>query len=189
MTYDSQGKLAGYNFALNRWPYKQSYFFSYDNDGRINRKGYAGTNFTTNFYTYDQKGRLIADSTYNGQTNSITPRVVFKYNDKDNLIEWQTYYYNYIARRVESSGISEVSHCDEINSFRDLRSTFYFINDENTIIMQLPYADVLSKNNISRLRYPDGTSRNYDYKYDSNGFLKKIIYNDDKEYYTEFFYE
>ena len=47
---------------------------------------------------------------------------------------------------------------------------------------------MLSKNNISEIRYT-GSFEKYDYEYYSNGLPKKIIYNGDNKNYQEFFYE
>lgn len=145
------------------------------------RKAYGGTNFTKHVYTYDKAGRLIADSVYEGLTNSFIPRTIFKYDDKDNLIEWQNYYYNSYTKKVESWSICEASHYNHINPYANLAVPLYFITDYYETYM-------LSKNNISQVRY-NGTSRSYDYEYDSRGLPKKMIDSDDKESYREFYYE
>ena len=179
ISYDSQNKLIGYTYAQDQRFQIQSFVFTYDSDGHIISKVNVGTNVRSQVYSYDKTGRLIADSVFDKRANSIILKTTFKYDDKNNLIEWQDYYYNIYSKKVENWPVNEVSHHNSINPYTNLGLTLFMITDDT---------HMLSKNNISEVHY-NGTIRKYDYEYESNGLPKKITFNNDHEHYQEFYYE
>ena len=162
----------------NRSSWYASFKFLHDDAGRIIRKLYAN-NVVSNIYSYDNLGQLISDSSYSAAGNAYFPHGVFKYDNHNNLVEWQFFSYDYYWRRLYSSNIQQSSHNNQTNPYANLGLTLYFVTGRT---------EGLSKHNSVEDR--DGTSSTkYEFEYYQNGLTKKIVEADEKEVYNEFFYE
>lgn len=179
ISYDSENKMTGYTYTHNRSSWYASFKFLYDDAGRIIRKLYPN-NLVSNSYSYDNRGRLVSDSGYSASENLFFPRGIFKYDNNNNVIEWQFSYYDSYLRRSYSQPVQQASHNNRINPYANLGLTLYFITYEDV--------DGLSKNNTVEVR-DDRTSRKYEFEYYQNGLTQKIMRADERKVYQEFFYE
>lgn len=125
-----------------------------------------------NTYVYDNKGRLITDTSFTGQTSlhpSIIPAQIssFSYDANDNLIKidnnsvWPV---GTSTHQVYTSGYD-----NKINPFKNLGIIPY-------LAFNTPF--LLSSNNPQ--------TQDYQYEYYSNGLLKKVSY---KSVIQEYIYE
>ena len=178
--YDVQGRMTGYIYKYNRIPDVYAYTFMYNSDGRISEKRTHGSNTPGHTYTYDLKGRLVADSLFIHDLNSMIPAVLYEYDDSDNLIKWQNFHYDPVTRRIESLPVNEATYLKSRNTLADIGQTLHFI---------LEYAAyILSNYNVSEVKY-NGDTDTYTYEYYANGLTRKAIHNGDNAFYEEFFYE
>ena len=180
INYDAQGKMIGYIYKYNRFPNVYAYTFIYNSDGRISEKRTPGSNTRSHIYAYDQKGRLVADSLYIHDLNSMIPVVLYEYDDADNLIKWQNFYYNPATRKIDSLPRNEASYHNSRNTLADIAQTLHFILEYR--------AYILSKHNVAQVKN-NGDTHTYTYEYYANGLTKKVIHNNDKAFYEEFFYD
>ena len=127
--------------------------------------------YLVNKYTYDAKGRLIADSSFTGQT-FLVPTVVlheytvFAYDANDNVI--QSTVINMLPGTYPPR-INMAQYDNHPNPYKNLGVPAYLVYEN-------PF--VLSSNNV----LPTG----YTGEYYSNGLPQKIIF---KNYTQTFFYE
>ena len=131
ISYDADNKMTGFTLTYNRISWYSSFKFLHDNAGRIIRKLYPD-NVVSNIYSYDNLGRLISDSSYSAAENAYSPHGVFKYDNHNNLVEWQFFFYDYYWRTLYSSRIQQSSHNNRPSSYANLGLTLYSIMYERT---------------------------------------------------------
>ena len=166
LTYDQFGKLAK---VTQTWYDGQShtYQFKYDAHNRIMERlsePIAATGAVMkNTYTYDTKGRLIADSVYSSSINGVAEFRIYAYDEKDNMIESQIFYNTSTGVQLESAATYEYDN--NKNPYSSLGKYFYFVS------MDYYRDDFLSRNNIVKIKTRRTVvTSNYTYE----GFFPKI---------------
>jgi len=161
--YNAQGQPLKLTASQN-----QSYFFSYDNNGRIvkklNQPASNSGNSIRNVYSYDSKGRLIADSVYSSWTNEVFSYTTYTYNENDNVVERKEY--NNFMGSMQMENSVQLLYDDKPNPHNNLGTTLYFITNDDRY---------LSRNNKIQVKYQDGTIMGYEYEYQNNGLPKKVL--------------
>ena len=178
--YDAQGRMIGYINRHNRTSDVYAYTFMYNSNGRLSEKRSRGSNTPGHTYTYDLEGRLVADSFYIHDLNSMIPAVLYVYDDADNLIKWQNFHYDPVTRKIESLPIKEASYLKSRNTLADIGQTLHFILEYQ------PY--ILSKYHVSQVKY-NGDTDTITYEHYANGLTRKAIHNGDNAFYEEFIYD
>ena len=163
--------------------------FWYDGNDNIAGKIYSNQYATAigvrrkNTYTYDARGRMIADTTYSYRSEDIIEYVTYTYDNNDNIVSWQEFHDE--GGIMKTDGIISASYTNLVNPYFDLRSSLYTIWYGNWI---------LSKHLSARVIYDGGTIENYTYEFYPGGSVKKLIATEDSGGYSdittlEFFYE
>jgi hypothetical protein len=163
--------------------------FWYDDNDNIAGKIYTNPLMTAigtrakNTYTYDARGRMIADTTYSYRSENIVEYVNYTYDNNDNIISLQEFHDE--GGIMKSDGIISASYSNLINPYFDLRSSLYTIWYGN---------EILSKHLRAQVIYSAGTIENYTYEFYTDGSVKKVIATEESGGYTdvttqEFFYE
>lgn len=178
--YNAQGQMLNYRYRHNKGYYSHAYTFIYDTNGRIIQLRSLPTNSLIKTYAYDPQGRLVTDSRFYHTLNTSIPWGIFEYDNSGDVVKGLFQYYDSYSRKIDTSAVFEASYNNSPNSLADLGPTLYHI------LHYHPY--VLSKHNVSQFNY-DGYIRIFTYEYYPDGLMKKVIYNNDHEYYDEFLYE
>ena len=163
----------------------QSDSLIYDASGRIVKKVSlnALTNIdpTRNSYSYDAKGRLIADSIHSYWANEIFGYITYTYDDNDNII--QAMDYEKLSGPMQIQSIMQGSYDSKTNPYNRLAVLGYIINQNDVY---------LSKNNRNSEKYQGGTIVTFDYNYYGNGLPKRLSVKDNSDpsiTYLDFVYE
>lgn len=165
--YNTQGQphklTAFYNYTFGG-----SCLFNYDNNGkvkkRINQSASNNEDSIQNVYTYDSRGRLIADSVYSYWTNQVFSYITYSYNENDNVTERKEYNNFMGSMQIENS--AQFLYDDKPNPHSSLGIALYFITNDDRY---------LSRNNRIQAKYEDGTIMKYEYEYQNNGLPKRIL--------------
>jgi hypothetical protein len=163
LEYDAQGKLAKVTYREGSGSDVYDLLY-YNSDGvAIQRLNYSQLENDTliNYYTYDNKKRLISDSTYNNKKIGLVDFTTYSWDDKDNLVGWKRF--TNASGTLQMMASMQATYDQNTNPYHALGMTLYPFRRKE---------QVLSKNNIVQEKYSDGTSVSYEYTYYSNGLPK-----------------
>ncbi len=166
--YDTQAKFSKIRYIyLGREDYSCS--FIYNTSGQIIKKlavPVPGFDFANNeSYAYDGVGRLISDTTYYKQTDSVLYYMTFKYDNDGNIVENE--FRNFI--NPTNQGKTVYSFDNNPNPY-NIQSSSYFYLTGNT--------SYLNKNNILTSKNWGSNIISNTYEYLVNGVPKKLTTND-----------
>jgi hypothetical protein len=167
--YDAQGRMARAKQSHGD-TYSFEYGFEYDNQNRIIQKLLI-TPSTAPFpggstYTYDIKGRLIADTLHSVWAKEIFEYTTYTYDQNDNITEVQVFRNNAGVFQVERTW--HVHFDNKSNPYSSVgRLLYYLFSDGNGSEY------LLSKNNHLKKTFPSGDIVSYDYVYE--GDLPKSV--------------
>jgi hypothetical protein len=181
--YDAQGRIAGYS----RSDYNSLQFsavFVYDSYGRIAEQIQHSPNSAFSpyhaYYRYDNKGRLIADSSTVEQTIAKSWLVRFVYDNDDNIRSFQNFIRYENPDSLQNNGEAQLSCDNKANPYHSLGILYYFISNN-------PF--LLSRHNVIQENW-NGHSAYFKYEYSSEGLPLKMEEMDNYSRFTvEFFYE
>ena len=181
IVYNTGDKILNYTRSDEKG-YQWSSSFRYNTDGHVTEQMENGPNgpILTNRYTYDTRGRLIADTSYY-RNNSIISYSTYKYDNNDNVVEWEHFLHNNLFNTLDRQWTVYFSYDTKLNSYRNLNRAVYFMGGR---------PELLSKNNLLRMRYNTVTI-DYKYEYYNTGLPKRIsLEKNDSNIpsFTEFFF-
>lgn len=164
--------------------------FIYDNNDRITKTilistpNNTPTYKTINSFSYDEQGRLIADTTHSYWNNDITALTKFTYDAGGDVVQSENV--SYTSGAVQNSTITKFTYNTTENPYKDLGMAAYlFLYDKEMM---------LSKHVPLQASFQDNSTNSYSYEYYSNGLPKKVInvysnQNWSSQHTTEFFYQ
>jgi hypothetical protein len=163
LEYDAQGKLAKVTYREGSGSDVYDLLYYNSDAVAIQRLRYSQLENDTliAYYTYDNKKRLISDSTYNNKNKGLVDFSTYSWDDKDNLVEWKRF--TNASGTLQMIASMQASYDENTNPYHALGMTLYPFRRKE---------QVLSKNNIVREIYSDGISVSYEYAYYSNGLPK-----------------
>ena len=133
-------------------------------------------NKTVNTYSYDSKGRLIADTVYNHLSEDVYSYTALTYDGDDNNIQWQSFTNS--PSGFQSPGVITASYNTNLVPYHNLGLPTYFIRGNNFYFNS--GENFLSRNNYIQVKYYDGTKIDYSYQYYSNGLPQKVVLIDSR---------
>jgi hypothetical protein len=179
LIYDSDGKWVKsmYSNDFSSFVGQDSLWY---NNNKIVKKTYSNSMGYSNksIYVYDNLGRLTNDTTYSYWSNgySLFQFADYRYNSNDDIVSWQSYELQ--GGTFQTWGAITASYNNSINPYSDLGMPLYILRMDNTL---------LSKHQMTQLRWFDGTPQNYIYTYYPNDLVKTIVLNPGGT--IEFFYD
>ena len=176
--YDINGRMVKYTLDNSVVGVIFYYTFQFDGSNRIVRAtgtpvlpGLALSDYT---FAYDNKGRIIADSTFDGSL--LMAYDVYAFDNNENVITEEKHVRTGIG--MESQGVASLQYDDKINPYRMTGNPAYYSNPGSF--------EYLSRNNLIA-RSPDGGSVPFQYEYYSNGLIR-IRKAAGASYESEFYY-
>ena len=174
------------NNLLSQWTDS----FVYDNKNRIIKTVLISTQNNTpsfrtiNTFSYDEQGRLLADTAHNYWNNDIAALTRFTYDGSGDVVQSENIFY--MSGAVQGSTIAKISYSATDNPYKVLGMAAYlFLHDKDMI---------LSKHLPLQVSFQDNSTSSYSYEYYSSGLPKKVInvyssQNWSSQNTTEFFYQ
>ena len=172
ITYDAQGRMA--SASQNRNGIDS---FRYDNQNRIVQKLHITPSSTTytgrSTYSYDTKGRLLADTLHSYWTNEIFEYTIYTYDQNDNIIEVKVFRNNAGTFYVEKT--MQLQFDNKTNPYYSLGPVQYFIFSDGNGLEYL-----LSRNNCIKKTFPNGDVISYNYVY-AGDLPKSVVTTDSSD--------
>jgi hypothetical protein len=185
-SYDPSGNYIAYKSSNELFGDIYRYEFQYGGNGKITRAN--STPFLANLatddyvFTYDIKGRIIADSTVNRGSNFVTFYRTYFYDDKENVTDYKLF--RRFGNDFQLFEKVTYTYDDKINPYYK-NGFFLFVAGNPSILF-------LSRNNVMSA-VSNGVSTSpgfYEYTYYSNGLVRasKAGYSNNGQT-TEYYYQ